>query len=819
MYDISGLTQNEASKLQTQHGLNKLPEKKPPNSVVIFLSQLKNPLVYVLLAASLVTLVVGRIEDSVIIFLAVLINTVLGFFQERRAGKALYALKKMLHPKATVIRDSQQKQVDVENIVPGDICVLSQGTKIPADGVVLKANRFFVQEAALTGESVSVEKTTNGKVFMGTVVVSGRAYFRVETTGKNTQIGKLAQSVQEQKEATPLKKQLSVLSKQLAILVFILSVFVFAVGLIRGVSVQEIFITSVALAVSSIPEGLLVSLTVVLAVGMQKILRKKGLVRHLVSAETLGGVSTICIDKTGTLTEGKMSVVQFAGESEEKASMQGVVANDLDDPLVIAAYEWAKNYSQQSDPSEMGKKYERVDSIPFDPKERYFASLNKFSENENLLMVNGAPDYLVEWTEKSQDKESIKNKINELSLKGYRLMGMAQKKVPLGENKISPRQVQSGLEWVGILAFSDPVRVGVKESLVSTQRAGLRTIVITGDFKDTAVRVVNQIGMEIDPQNIIEGSGLQKIDADKLAEILKTRKNILFARTTPDQKLKIVEALKNNGEVVAMMGDGVNDAPAIKKSDIGIVVEGATDVARETADMILLDSSFKTIVDAIRQGRVIYDNIRKVILYLLCDSFEEIIAVLGSIVIGLPLPVTAAQILWINLVSDGFPHLALSVDPAEPGIMDKPPRDSSENIVTKWMGTLMLVVSLVGATFALTLFVLYLNVFDEGLSVARSVAFISLGINSLVFVFSTRTLTSPFWIENPFRNKWLNLAVIGGVVLQFLPFMTEGMRNFFDITWPGFEAIGLILAAGFATFIIIELVKGIIRSKLSWFSH
>lgn len=368
-----GLTQEEAKARLKKFGLNRLPEKPPPSWFVIFFSQLKNPLVYILVGAGLVTLVLRDYSDSIIIFIAVLVNTVLGFIQEERASKAINALKKLIHPKATVIREGKTIETDAEEIVPGDVVILNTGVKIPADGKLLNANRLFASEAVLTGESVAVPKKTGDEVFLGTIVTAGRGYMQVETTGAKTQMGKIALKVQEKDEDTPLRKQLNDLSGQLTILVFSLVVVVFGVGFLTGRSLLEIFTISVALAVSSIPEGLLVALTVVLAIGMQRMAKRKGLVRHLVSAETLGGVTTICVDKTGTLTKGQMQVVDVIGKTDE-LSLQTIVANDFDDPLVVAAYEWGKKYQEIS----KNQKHERLDSIPFSPKTRFFASLNKW---------------------------------------------------------------------------------------------------------------------------------------------------------------------------------------------------------------------------------------------------------------------------------------------------------------------------------------------------------------------------------------------------------------------------------------------------------
>ena len=807
-----GLTSEEAEKKLVQFGPNVLPEKPPPSDLAIFTSQLKNPLVYILVAAGTITFLLNHISDTVIIAFAVFINTILGFLQERRASKSLSALKQLIHPKARVLRNGELKTIDVSKVVPGDIAVVSVGDKIPADGKLIEANRFFLSEAILTGESMPVRKKVEDKVFMGTIVTSGQAKIAIEITGEETEVGKIAQKVQEPAEDTPLRKQITKFSRQLAILVFFLVLFVFVIGLLAGRDVLEIFTASVALAVSAIPEGLLVGLTVVLAIGMQRILAKRGLVRNLISAETLGGVTAICIDKTGTLTQGKMQVVEFMGD-EDKIAKQMIIANDLDDPILIAAHSWA--IKKITNHKALITKQHRLDSIPFSSKDRFFASLNEWDKDGNMLFVNGAPEFLIEWANlEKKDKDFLKQKITELSGEGKRLIGLARKKVVLTDKKLVKADIQKDLDWIGLLAFSDPVRSGVRSALAKTREAGIELIVITGDYPETAISVMKQLDIGVEKNRVFLGEGLENISTTQLAKKISSYPGTkLFARTTPEQKLKIVKALKENGEVVAMAGDGVNDAPALKHADIGIVVGEATDVAKETADLVLLDSNFATIVSAIEEGRGIFDNIRKIILYLMSDAFEEIIAVVGALILGLPLPVSAAQILWINLISDGFPDLALTVDPKVHGIMEKPPRSPKENLVAPWMKRLILIISLAGGITALGLFIFFYQLSGD-LPLSRSIAFATLGVNSLVYVFSIRTLTEPFWKESFFANKWLNLAVLAGLFLQISPFVFEPTREFLGIVALKPIHWMAVFSASVLMFIIIEGAKVVLRKKL-----
>lgn len=804
-FTASGLTASKAYELLHEHGPNKLPEKPKPSSAELLLAQLKSPLVYVLLLASIVTFFLREFSDAAIILMVVSINTVLGFVQEKRAGDSLDALKKLLHPEAVVIRDNQRVKIPTEEIVPGDVVVLNAGDKVPADGRILSANRFFADEAVLTGESVPVEKNNDSKVFMGTVVASGQGLMKVTHTGAATEMGRIAHDVQTLGDESPLAKQLKVFSKQLTVLVVGVTLFVMVIGVYAGMDLVEIFVTSVALAVSAIPEGLLVALTVVLAIGMQRILKRKGLVRNLVSAETLGGVTVICTDKTGTLTQGKMQVVEVYGD-EEGLRLQSVVANDMDDPMVIAAGAWGgQKYAETEG---ILKQYQRFDSLPFTSEERVFVSLNKLDDEHNIVFVNGAPELLLAHSinVSSDEKEVIKKRIQDLSSKGFRLIGYAQRKFKNDKITVNIEDSKAELHWVGLLAFSDPVRTDVKDALEKTQLAGIKLLVITGDYATTAVSVMQQLGLNVKQENILLGDNIEKMSHEEICAFLKnTNDPRLFARTKPHHKSRIVNALKENGEVVAMMGDGVNDAPALKRSDIGIVVGEASDVAKETADLVLLDSSFSTIVAAIEEGRGIFDNIRKVILYLMCDAFGEIFAIILALIFRVPLPITASQILWVNVVSDGFPSIALTIDPKSKNIMKLPPRSPKVPLVANWMKVLMLTVSLIAGV---STFLLYMYIFTTtgDIVYARSVAFAAFGVNSLVYVFSIRILREPFWNEKLFANKPLILAVFGGAFLQVVPYIFEPTRRFFNIVPIGnmwFAVVGIALLM----FITVEIFK------------
>jgi Ca2+-transporting ATPase len=794
-----GLSTAEATKRHRKFGPNILPEKPPPGNITLFLSQLKNPLIYVLLSAGIVTIITGHSSDAIIILLAVVINTILGFVQEKKATSALLALKHYVTSHVDVLRDGQRLSLDVSKVVPGDTVILNQGSKIPADGVLLSANRLYLDEAVLTGESLPVEKKANDSVYMGTTVSSGQAIMFVNSIGASTKMGAIALQIQESEELTPLQRQLSVFSRQLVVIIVILTIIVFLLGIFHGFSWLEVFSTSVALAVSSIPEGLIVSLTVVLAIGMQKILRRRGLVKKLAAAETLGGVTVICVDKTGTLTQGKMEVVDYVGDKKLLAT-QVTLANDLDDPLVISAFNWGKSILKDKLPNNL-----RLDSIPFSSKEKFFISLHQHDQKHNRVYVNGAPDVLLKWTNLSDAaKKKILATIDLHTQKGQRLIGFATKDIGSNKKTLETSDAKSGLTWIGLIAFSDPVRPSVKSALALSARAGIRTIVITGDYAKTSEFVLSELGIKLSPQEILTGDDLLNLDSEQLSQRVKSVK--LFARTSPEQKLMIVESLKKNGEVVAMMGDGVNDAPALHRADVGIAMGEATDVAKESADLVILDSDFSTIIAAIEEGRVMFDNIRKIILYLMSDAFAEIFLIIGAMILGFPLPITAVLILWINIISDGFPGLSLSFDPKRSNIMEEGPRSPSEKLVNSWMTALIIFVSLVAATFTLLSF-LFVYRSTGDLTMARSFVFITLGLDSLVYVFSVRTLMVPFWKTNMFENKWLILAVFIGLIFQYLPFLTEGTRQFFGLTSLGVTYWFVAFCLSIVMFLIIESLK------------
>lgn len=840
---LKGLSTKEANERRLIYDRNELVQKRRWVGIKILLEQFKSPLVYVLLLAAAVTFWMDELVDMGVILIAVVVNTILGFVQEFRAERSLEALREVLAPKCLVFRDGERMELRASELVPGDIVYLSDEHKVPADGILIEEDGMFTEEAILTGESVAVEKFDVGKkvlmkleegekpgemfeeldrkykAFMGTEVKVGVAKMLVVKTGMNTEVGKVARSLAlTDNEKTPLQARLERLSQLLAVFVGVVSVIVLIVGLWVGDSFAEIFPTAVALAVAAIPEGLVVSLTVILAIGMQRILKRKAVVRKLTAAETLGSVDVIASDKTGTLTEGVMRVTKAitslgdGGKGDEDDLVRAaILCNDLKDPLEVGMSEWArgklKNLGERvRSGDELKEKYGRLDILPFDADERFLATLNKWKVGERI-MVAGAPEIVLGKVTKMGKtiKDEWEKKFKEMAGRGYRLVGFGYRDVKNRE-KINSRDVKD-LRWLGFLVYEDPVRKGVKQVLARVKAAGVSVKVITGDYRETAVAILRELGLLGEDIHglVMDGDELRQMKPEQLEKQID--EIVLFARTNPEEKLKIVEALKARGHVVAMTGDGVNDAPALKRADIGIVVNEASEVSKETADMVLLDSNFGTIVKAIEEGRGIYDNLRKVIVYLLSDAFAEIIVVLISMILRWPLPLLAVQILWVNLVSDGFPDLALTVEPREGDVLKDPPRKRSDELIDLEVGLMIVLISLVAGLTTLAAFGWFWLDPHYGLEHARTVAFAMLGLNSLFYVFSSRSLSKPIWKVNIFQNMWLIVAVVGGALLQIMAIYLPVLQGIFrTVPLGGFEWL-VVIGGSMVLIVVIEVIK------------
>jgi Ca2+-transporting ATPase len=589
-------------------------------------------------------------------------------------------------------------------------------------------------------------------------------------------------------------------TRLLSVAVGLMAVFIFVVGIVSGRSAVEMFTLAVAMAVSAIPEGLVVALTAILAVGMQRILKRKALVRKLVAAEVLGSVSVICTDKTGTLTRGllRVSGVDLVDESLGLAAMYS--AAELKDPMEVAMWEWASSQLGPGGVEKVKEEYSKLDRSAFTSERRYSLTLT-----EKEWFVVGAPELLLQRSRMNQkDRDKWLEKIEVNAKRGYRIVGLAHKRRKIRSKNIEDFKAVEQWYWLGLVEYKDEVRVGVKKALKQAMRAGMKVMVITGDYKDTAMHVMKELDLIIDESEVMEGEELAKIDEHELDE--RIGEISLFARTSPVQKLKIVESLQRNGEVVAMTGDGVNDAPAVKRADIGIVVSSASDVAKETADMVLLNDDFSSIMAAVEEGRGIYENLRKVMLYLLSDSFSELVIIGVAIVLRWPMPILAAQILWVNLANDALPNLALTMEPKDSDLLTRKPRDREAPLIDREMGTLMTLMSITSAVAILLLFRTVLHL-GYSLPQAQTMAFLLLGVDSLVYVFSCKSLTKPVWKVDIGNNRWLLAAVVLGFGVMAMGVYWPIFQQFLGTVPVGTTAWLMVVGIAVFELLWVELIK------------
>ncbi len=847
-----GLSKKEVEARQQKFGKNLLPEEIPFSKLRIFLEQLKSPLIYILIIAGIITLVLNEYTDSIVIFGAVILNTIVGFFQENKAIETLRKLKKIVKIKAEVIRDGNPKIVDSTELVPGDIFILNPGDKVPVDGRIIETHNLKINEMALTGEwlpadkhsDILPEKTSmadrDNSVYMGTIVEDGKAKVIVTETANLTEIGKVAQMIKETKEEkTPLQKKLAHFAKIVGGIIVLICLIIFIEGIVTGNSFLEMFTISVAIAVASIPEGLPIAMTVILALGMQRILEKRGLVRKLVAAETLGNTSIICTDKTLTLTEGKMKVFQIVTSRELFDNKKGnhllvlKIATLANEAFIENPEESMEKWIVQGRPTdralllagikeginkkELEEQLPKITEIPFNPINKYIANLYQLNKKQQILYVCGAPEKLLSLSSFLEidgkhkkltlnSRKKIESKLEKLTKEGLRVVAVAYRTIK--DQGSTPKNLEglvNNLNFVGFIGLKDPLRKEVKEAIKICRQAGMRPILVTGDHKFTAKAIAQEIGLKIKEENIIEGKDLDEL-SDK--EFAKKIENIeVYARVEPRHKMRIVEAWQDKGEVVAMTGDGINDAPALKKADIGVALGSGTEVAKGVSDLILLNDNFSIIVAAIEQGRAIIDNIRKVIIYLLSDSFTEIILIGVSLFLGWPLPIIAAQILWVNLIEDGPLGICLAFEPKEKDLMQRKPRGHDVPLLTREMKVLIFIIGLVTDLLLLGLFLWLIKYSGYEVPHIRSVIFAGLTIDSLFYVFSCKSLQRNIWHINPFSNKFLVFAWIFGVIMLlvalYLPPLQMLLKtvplNLFD--WQ------IILGLGLLNIILIEVTK------------
>jgi Ca2+-transporting ATPase len=771
----SGLSNTEVLSRRAQYGENRLPAEKTTSPWTILLNQVKSPLVYIILVAALVSLFAREYGDFAIIMAVVVIDVILGFVQEYQAQKTYTALKGLLKPTTTVLRAGERREVEVWELVPGDLVFLATGEKVPSDGVVLESTKLTVDEAILTGESEPVNKSNNEITFMGTTILTGRGLMQVQATGKSTELGKIATSLQEHtEEDTPLQKRLKAFSKTLTWIVAGFTLAILATGLIMGGAFLDMLRTSIILAIAAVPEGLLIAVTVILVLGMRKILKRNGLVKRLLAVETLGSVKVICTDKTGTLTEGRMRVSKSEIIDQQRALQTMALCNDLEGPVDVAMWEYARDLMKE-DPQKLVDASKRLEEELFTSETKYMitAITGNLFQGQGYNFLKGAPEIVMGMCQiEADEKARFLALVDSWAGEGLRMIGLAYR--PLGK-----LDDYSGYRWVGLVGMEDPVRDGVIEAVKVAQKAGIQVKMITGDYRLTAEHIARSIGLMKMGDRSLEGVEVAALSDEQLKE--SVRETPVFARIRPQDKLRIVRALQMNGEITAMIGDGVNDAPALQRANIGVVVGSATDVAKETADLILLDNNFRTIVAAIEEGRIIFQNIRKVVAYTLSNSFAEVLTIFISMLLGWPAPLIVAQILWIHLICDGPSDIVLGFEPKERGIMDEKPKSLKEPILNSLGLSLIGVISISSAVAVLLLFHHYQLIHNNTVE-GRSIVFASFAINSMVYILAYRSMRQPiFRMTKLTANMPLIWAVLAGLVMAVLPFTIPGLRSLLGI--------------------------------------
>ena len=849
----SGLSMEQISELQAKYGPNKLKEKKKKSNMQRFFDQFKDVMILILIAAAVISFVIACVEgnpmeffEPVLILLIVVLNAFMGMLQESKAEKALDALKSMSAPHARVLRDGEERMIDASELVPGDMIRLEAGDFIPADARLLHSVSLKSEESALTGESVPSEKDAqaiidekaalgdrNNMVFSGCSITYGTATAVVTATGMNTEMGKIANLLEGESDSqTPLQKKLAQLGKYLGILALAACAVIFIVGLVNGIPVMEIFMTAVSLAVSAIPEGLPAIVTIVLSIGVQRMVKKNALIRRLPAVETLGSASVICSDKTGTLTQNRMTLVEayvdgFAtaekittanSESVKTLLQYGTLCCDgsvvfhgteeqhIGDPtetaIVLAAH---KNGMPKDD---LNKRYPRLAEIPFDSDRKLMTTVNRI-DNKNIVIVKGAFDMMAPRCI-AGDMETARVVTEEMSADALRVLAIAYKEIDAIPEKPTSEELENGLTLMGLVGMIDPPRPEAKMAVATCRKAGIKPVMITGDHVVTASAIARELGILQDGDQAITGA---ELDAMTDTELDNRVEDIsVYARVSPENKIRIVKAWQRKGQVVSMTGDGVNDAPALKAADIGCAMGiTGTDVAKGAADMTLTDDNFATIVDAVQEGRGIYANIKKVVGFLLGTNIGEVITVFTAMLLWHKTPLLSMQLLWINLVTDSLPAIALGMEAVESDVMDRKPKPKDEGIFAHGLGIRVVLQGLMFAVLTLVGFAVGENV-TGSLAGGQTLAFMVLALSQVIQAYNMRSEHSLFKI-GPFSNHKLNWACLVSLLLVALVLFTPVRIAFGLVILPGklyLLGLGLILIP----VIVMELSKacGLIKN-------
>lgn len=859
-----GLNAEEAENRLNSYGFNELKGSKKISPLKVFLNQFKSILIIILIVATIVSFISAHEIDAIVILILIFVSTIIGFAQEYRAEKALEALKKMLSPIATVMRDGKELEILVKDIVPGDIIVLKEGDKVPADGRLIEVNILQTSEASLTGESLPVRKDTlklaksmallerKNMVFSGTIITSGKGKAVVIATGMKTEFGRIAERVLTlEKTQTPLELRTKELGKWMGIIALSISIAVFIFGLLRGFPFLTILLFSIALSVAAVPEALPAVVTGSLAIGMRKMAKRNALVRRMSAVETLGSTTVICSDKTGTLTKGEMTVrklhfsgleIEISGVGYEpvgslqlegnldiatnknfKLFMNGLIlCNDAElinennswrirgDPTEGALIVVAKKLGHSQD--DLREKFARVSEIPFSSERKRMTTSHSSLAQTQVIFMKGAPEIVLQRCSYIADldkvekitKEKVDNILSaneKMANQALRVLALASKKIDSIEIQSDENLLESNLTFLGLVGMIDPPRNEVIQAVEMCKQVKIKPVMITGDHKSTALAIAKEIGIYREGDLILTGGELEKISDEQLEA--KVENISVYARVSPLHKLKIVKAWKSRGHVVAMTGDGVNDAPALKQASIGIAMGiTGTEVTKETADLVLLDDNFATIVNAVETGRWIYDNIKKFLTYLLQANLVEITILSFAILLGFPLPLIAIQILFVNLATDGLPALALGVSPPDPDIMNRPPRPPRETIFTKDIKSFLFRALILEVPLLLWIFI---GSLPEGVTIARTRLFLVFIFFELVVAISCRSLKFNLLKVKPHRT--LLLVVLGEVILSVVLFSIPAVQVAFGIGVIGLVEVLLVIIMSLLVLISIEITK------------
>ncbi|MDU5108091.1 calcium-translocating P-type ATPase, PMCA-type [Clostridium sp.] len=852
---INGLSSSEAKLRLDKNGLNKIEGKKKKSIFQLFFAQINDIMIYILLIAAIISFVVGEVSDSIIILIVIFINAIIGVIQESKAEKALEALKSMSTPRAIVKRDGNIIEIPSEEVVVGDIIIIDAGRYIPADLRIVESANLKIEESAFTGESVPSEKSSNvitenvdvpigdqhNMAFMSTLVTYGRGTGIVVNTGMNTEIGKIAKMLDDEDEnITPLQKKLAELGKILGFAAVGISIIMFIISIFQGRDLLEMFMTSISLAVAAIPEGLPAIVAIVLALGVQRMIKENAIIRKLASVETLGSVNIICSDKTGTLTINKMTVKKYYVNGQiynlESIDIKNKETKLLTHGMILCNDATSKDGVQTGDPTEvalidvgnkinifkddLNKEFKRVNEIPFDSDRKLMTTVNSY-ENKYYVFTKGAIDSILKISSKiltngeikeftNKEKSETLDASNLMSDDALRVLALAYK--PIDNEHVPIDELENNLIFVGLMGMIDPPREEVKDSIELSKKAGIRTIMITGDHKNTAVAIAKELGIVEDISEAMSGSEIDSYSEDEFTKVVNNFK--VFARVSPEHKVKIVKAFKSYGNIVSMTGDGVNDAPSLKAADIGVAMGiTGTDVAKGAADMVLTDDNFTTIVKAVEEGRNIFNNIKKSIIFLLSCNLGEIVALFFAILLNWPAPLLPIHILWVNLITDSFPALSLGVDPGDKGVMDLPPRNPKESLFSGRTGILLILNGILIGGNTLFAFVLGEYLYPDSLRHAQTMAFVVLSVSQLFYSLAMRNETKSLFQVGVFKNKLLIASLIFGIAIQFAIITIPFTADIFKVYSLDLKDWGIVLLISLIPFAINEIVKIFFRAS------